>query len=235
MAVLGEMAAQVAHELRNPLVSIGGFAQRLARQHLVEPKANEYAGIIAREVKRMEDMLGNILAFSKKQLVCLDDCSIINVLHEVIALEEEHCHRQNILLVRELDKALPQVAGDSRQLHQVFLNLMINARQVMSGGGVLTVRARLGALRGEKAIVVEIEDTGGGISPDIMRNIFNPFFSTFAKGTGLGLSISHRIIAHHHGEIEVINGEKGARFIVTIPIAQRGILKIDSTGLQQVN
>jgi signal transduction histidine kinase len=235
MAVLGEMAAQVAHELRNPLVSIGGFAQRLARQQLVEPKANEYAGIIAREVKRMEDLLGNILAFSKKQLVCLDDCSIRDVLHEVIALEGEQCHRQNIILVKELENDLPEFTGDSRQLHQVFLNLMINARQVMSGGGVLTIRARLGALRGDKAIVVEIEDTGGGISPEIMRNIFNPFYSSFAKGTGLGLSISHRIIAHHHGEIEVINGEKGARFIVTIPLVPPGTLKIDSTVLEKVN
>ena len=68
-----------------------------------------------------------------------------------------------------------------------------------------------------------------------MRNIFNPFFSTFAKGTGLGLSISHRIIAHHHGEIEVINGEKGARFIVTIPLVPPGTLKIDSTVLEKVN
>ncbi|MGW8313360.1 MAG: MASE3 domain-containing protein [Desulfuromonadales bacterium] len=235
MAVLGEMAAQVAHELRNPLVSIGGFAQRLARQQLVEPKANEYARIIAREVKRMEELLGNILAFSKKQLVCLDDCSISDVLHEVIALEEEQCQRQNIILVKELENVLPQFTGDSRQLHQVFLNLMINARQVMSGGGVLTIRARLGALRGDEAIVVEIEDTGGGISPEIMRNIFNPFFSSFAKGTGLGLSISHRIIAHHHGEIEVINGDKGARFIVTIPLVPPGILKIDSNVMEQVN
>jgi len=65
---------------------------------------------------------------------------------------------------------------------------------------------------------LEVEDTGGGIAPEVMRNIFNPFFSTFAKGTGLGLSISHRIVAHHHGEIEVLNGELGARFIVRLPV-----------------
>jgi signal transduction histidine kinase len=229
MAVLGEMAAQVAHELRNPLVSIGGFAQRLAKQELMDPKANEYASIIAREVRRMEEMLSNILAFSKKQLICLDDCSIRAVLQEVFDLEHEACQRQNIELIRNLQKDLPDIVGDYRQLRQVFLNLMINARQVMGTGGVLTVGARTGSLRGDKAVVVEVEDTGGGISPEVMRNIFNPFFSTFAKGTGLGLSISHRIIAHHQGQIEVINGEKGARFIVTLPVIQSGEFKPDKT------
>lgn len=228
MAVLGEMAAQVAHELRNPLVSIGGFSQRLARQELGDPKANEYANIIAREVKRMEEMLGNILAFSKKQLVCFEDCNIGAVLQEVLELEHEHCQRQGIKVVAELKNTLPHIIGDCRQLHQVFLNLMVNARQVMSDGGVLTVRARVGGLRGEKAVAIEVEDTGGGINPKVMRNIFNPFFSTHAKGTGLGLSISHRIIAHHHGEIEVINGELGALFIVLLPVVQPGVVKVRS-------
>jgi signal transduction histidine kinase len=222
MAVLGEMAAQVAHELRNPLVSIGGFAQRLAKQELKEPKANEYAGIIAREVRRMEEMLGNILSFSKKQLVCLEECNLRDVLQEVFDLEYEHCQRQNITLECNLEQSLPEIVGDYRQLRQVFLNLMINARQVMSAGGTLTVRARGGSLRGDRAAVVEVEDTGGGISPEVMRNIFNPFFSTFAKGTGLGLSISHRIVAHHYGEIEVLNGDLGARFIIVLPVVQTG-------------
>jgi signal transduction histidine kinase len=229
MAVLGEMAAQVAHELRNPLVSIGGFSQRLARQTFEDPKAKEYANIIAREVKRMEEMLGNILAFSKKQLVCLEDCNIKAVLQEVFDLEYDHCHRQNIELVSDLQKTLPNILGDYRQLRQVFLNLMINARQVMSDGGVLTVSARSGTLSGDKAVVVEFEDMGGGISPEVMRNIFNPFFSTFDKGTGLGLSISHRIVAHHHGEIEVINSEQGARFIVSLPVVQPASMKSEGS------
>jgi signal transduction histidine kinase len=220
MAVLGEMAAQVAHELRNPLVSIGGFAQRLSRQELKEPKANEYAEIIAREVRRMEEMLGNILSFSKKQLVCLEACNLTDVLHEVLDLEYENCQRLKITLECHLDQELPEILGDYRQLRQVFLNLMVNARQVMSDGGVLTVRSRAGSLRGDRAVVVEVQDTGGGIRPDVMRNIFNPFFSTFDKGTGLGLSISHRIIAHHYGEIEVFNDELGAHFIVTLPVVQ---------------
>jgi signal transduction histidine kinase len=220
MAVLGEMAAQVAHELRNPLVSIGGFAQRLTKQELKDSKANEYAAIIAREVKRMEEMLGNILSFSKKQLVCFEECNLTNVLQEVFDLEYDLCHRQGIKFKSVLPRNLPEILGDYRQLRQVFLNLTINARQVMNDGGVLTVSARTGSLRGDKAVVVEVKDTGGGISPEVMRNIFNPFFSTLAKGTGLGLSISHRIIEHHHGQIEVVNSGEGARFIVSLPLVQ---------------
>jgi len=222
MAVLGEMAAQVAHELRNPLVSIGGFAQRLNRQDLQDSKANEYAGIIAREVRRMEEMLGNILSFSKKQLVCLENCNITDVLQEVLDLEYDHCQKQSIEIITEMQAGLPTIAGDHRQLRQVFLNLMINARQVIESRGVITIRAKAGSFRGEKAVLIEVEDTGGGISPEVMRNMFNPFFSTFAKGTGLGLSISHRIIAHHHGEIEVINVAKGARFTITLPVVPPG-------------
>ena len=227
LAVLGEMAAQVAHELRNPLVSIGGFAHRLARQELGDPRANEYADIIAREVRRMEEMLGNILAFSKKQLVCLEPCDVEGILLDALSLEREHCQRQKVELEFFMQSPLPEILGDCRQLQQVLLNLMINARQAMPKGGVLTVRARAGVMRGDQAVVIEVEDTGGGIAPEVMRNIFNPFFTTHPKGTGLGLSISHRIVAHHHGEIEVINGEKGARFIVSLPIVPPSVTFVD--------
>lgn len=222
MAVLGEMAAQVAHELRNPLVSIGGFAKRLSRQDLKDQKANEYADIIAREVRRLEEMLDNILSFSRKQLVCFETCRINDVLQEALDLEDEHCQRQEVQIVNQLRVYLSEIVGDHNQLRQVFLNLIINARQAMRDGGVLTITSEKGVLRGEDAVVVTVEDTGGGIRQDVMRNIFNPFFSTLPKGTGLGLSISHRIVAHHNGEIEVINGEKGARFIVTLPVHQSG-------------
>lgn len=227
LAVLGEMAAQVAHELRNPLVSIGGFAHRLSKQEPGDPRANEYAGIIAREVRRMEEMLGNILAFSKKQLVCLEPCDVNAILQEVLSLEREHCQRQKITLEFLLKSPLPEILADCRQLQQVFLNLIINARQAMAKGGTLTVRAGAGVLRGDQSVVIEVEDTGGGIAPEVMRNIFNPFFTTYPKGTGLGLSISHRIVAHHHGEIEVINGEKGARFIVSLPVVPPSMTGVD--------
>ena len=218
MAVLGEMAAQVAHELRNPLVSVGGFAQRLAKLDIGNERASEYAAIIAREVRRLEEMLGNILAFSRKQLICLEPCSLNEVVADALELETELRQAAGIALQLEVVAPLPEVVGDCRQLRQVILNLLANARQAMPRGGTLTVRADMCMLRGEEAVAVEVEDTGGGVPPEIIRNIFNPFFSTHPKGTGIGLSISHRIIEQHHGEIEVFNGEAGACFIVRIPL-----------------
>jgi signal transduction histidine kinase len=218
LAVLGEMAAQVAHELRNPLVSVGGFAHRLTKLDLGNERASEYAAIIAREVRRLEEMLGNILAFSKKQLVCFESCDLNFLVAEALELEAEVRQNAGIALVLDVIAPLPALVGDCRQLRQVLLNLLSNARQAMPKGGTLTLRADFCTLRGEEGVAIEVEDTGGGIPSEIMRNIFNPFFSTHPKGTGLGLSISHRIVEQHHGEIEVLNGPAGARFIVRLPL-----------------
>jgi signal transduction histidine kinase len=222
LAVLGEMAAQVAHELKNPLVSIGGFAQRLERQDLGTPRLNEYSAIIAREVRRMEEMLGNILAFSRKQLVCLEDCNLLDMLSEAFELEMDHFQRLGIVVEQHAPESLPAIVGDCRQLRQVFLNLLVNARQAMPEGGKLTVEISHCILRGEDAVEIGVEDTGGGIPSELIRNIFNPFFSTNPKGTGLGLSISHRIVEHHYGDLEVVNSELGARFIVRLPVRPVG-------------
>lgn len=218
LAVLGEMAAQVAHELKNPLVSVGGFAQRLTRLELNDSRAVEYAAIIAREVRRLEEMLGNILAFSKKQLICLEECDLNQLFYEALSLETEPQQRAGIELLTEIEMPLPALVGDCRQLRQVVLNLLANARQAMPNGGRIVLRSGPCTLRGEEGVVIEVEDSGGGIPAEIMRNIFNPFFSTHPKGTGLGLSISHRIIEQHHGEIEVFNAERGACFIVRLPL-----------------
>ncbi len=220
MAALGEMAASVTHELRNPLVSVGGYANRLAGLLPSASKAGEYSQIIVREVRRMEEMLGNILAFSKKQMLCLVDCHLEEILEEVLTLESEPLQRTSISLQKEILDDLPPIQGDEQKLRQVMLNLVANARQTMASGGVLTVRVYATLLRGEPAVALEVEDTGGGIQPSVMRNIFNPFFTTRQDGTGLGLSIVHRIIEHHHGNIEVQNGELGARFIIRLAVAQ---------------
>ncbi|MEJ2698859.1 MAG: ATP-binding protein, partial [Desulfuromonadales bacterium] len=227
MAVLGEMAASVTHELRNPLVSIGGFAKRLAKIASTETKEHEYASIIAREVRRMEEMLSSILAFSKKHLLSLTECRVPDIIEEALYLEADILDREAIGLVRDIDPELPAIKGDEQKLRQVVVNLIANARQAMVGGGTLTVRAYRTTLRGDEAVAVEVEDTGGGIPPEVMRNIFNPFFTTKGKGTGLGLSISHRIIEHHHGEIEVENRERGAAFILRLPVRVTRQLPVD--------
>lgn len=217
MAVLGEMAASVAHELRNPLVAIGGFAQRLNRV-AAGAREQEYAAIIAREVQRMEAMLSNILEFSKKEMLCFGECHVPRVIEEALTLEYDALSRGAVRLVTEIAEGLPAIQGDEQKLRQVMINLIANARQAMSAGGVLTVRAHPSMLRGDVAVTVEVEDTGGGIPADILRNIFNPFFTTKEGGTGLGLPISHRIVEQHRGRIEVKNRAKGAVFILRLPV-----------------
>jgi signal transduction histidine kinase len=229
MAALGETAASVTHELRNPLVSIGGFARRLVRMLPENSQERSYSEIVVREALRMEEMLTNILGFSKKQLLCIADCSLEKVIEEVLTLEEDALRDAGVDLVRELDADLPVIQGDEQKLRQVVLNLVVNARQAMRGGGVLTVRAGPTVLRGDPGVAVEVEDTGGGIPTDILRNIFNPFFTTRQQGTGLGLPIVHRIIEHHRGEIEVENTEHGALFTVRLPVAAPTLHPIDKS------
>jgi two-component system, NtrC family, sensor histidine kinase HydH len=217
LAVLGEMSASVAHELKNPLVSIGGFAQRLSRITSADSMAHEYSTIIAREVRRMEEMLSSILAFSKKQMLCFTMCNIVDIVEEALMLEMDGLGHASIKIVKEFSPDIPKVHCDEQKLRQVIINLIANSRQAMMDFGTLIIRVQRSLLRGDLAVAIEIEDTGGGISPEIMHNIFNPFFSTKDKGTGLGLSISHRIIEHHKGEIEVQNRTKGVVFIIRLP------------------
>lgn len=217
MAALGETAASVTHELRNPLVSIGGFARRMARSLPEGSQFREYSDIIVREVRRMEEMLTNILGFSKKQMLCIADCDLIKVIEEVVVLEEDALREANVRLVREFSDDIAVIQGDEQKLRQVMVNLIDNARQAMRVGGVLIIRVYWASLRGDRAVAIEIEDTGGGIPANILRNIFNPFFTTRKQGTGLGLPIVHRIIEHHQGEIEVQNTERGARFVLILP------------------
>ena len=220
MAGLGELAASVAHELKNPLVAIGGFARRLVRQLESGSREQEYAGIISREVERMERLLGDILAFSKKNMLCFNDCQLAEVIDEALIVVSDALEQAGIRTILEISRPLPLIQGDDKKLCQVVINLIDNARQAMEEtGGELTVRAYPGELQGKAAVVLEVVDSGGGISQEVLRNIFNPFFTTKAEGTGLGLSISHRIVEHHRGEIEVENRERGAAFIVRLPVA----------------
>jgi len=218
LATIGEMSASIAHELKNPLVSVGGFARRLVKSLQEEDPAQQYAKIIQHETERLEKMLEDILSFSKQRMLCIHEYSLSAVIEKVLNLEEEKFQQAGISLSLDIPKDLPEMQGDAEQLEQVFINLIANAIQAMHGGGELQIRCQHSWLRGELAVRVEISDTGGGISAKLMRNIFNPFFTTKEEGTGLGLPISHRIIEHHQGEIEVINTARGACFSIILPV-----------------
>jgi len=218
LATIGEMSASIAHELKNPLVSVGGFARRLSKSLPSDHPGHQFAEIIQHETERLEKMLDEILSFSKQRLLCIQEYRLEVILEKVLILEEEKIRKAGIVLAMETPGDLPTMQGDAEQLKQVFINLVANAVQAMRNGGELQIRSQHCWLRGEPAVRVEISDTGGGIPVKMMRNIFNPFFTTKDEGTGLGLPISHRIIEHHQGEIEVINTANGACFSIILPV-----------------
>lgn len=217
LAALGEMAANVAHEIRNPLTSLGGFARRLQKR-LEGHTEKKYAEIMVKEVERLEKLLTDILILSRKSTAPFKKQDINKILDSTLLQLGEDLKGKRIDLKKEFQEDLPKIDCDSQQLKQVFMNLLTNAVQAMDNEGVLTVATY--TIKEEKSgyVGVAVTDTGGGIPEKSLPNIFNPFFTTKDTGTGLGLSISHRIVSHHHGEIVVINRPgHGVTFIVKLP------------------
>lgn len=214
MAALGEVAAKVAHEIRNPLVSVGGFAKRL--ENKLEGNLKEYAGIIVREVTRLESILKEILGFVKEVRLTRETVSPNALAEDVIRLMQSEMEERGVFLRKELGE-LPDIFVDPNRMKEAVVNIMTNAIQALSGRGTITVRTYAA---GEHA-VIEVEDTGRGIPETERPFIFNPFFTTKQSGTGLGLSITHRIVQEHGGRIEVQSeADKGSIFRIFLPIKE---------------
>jgi PAS domain S-box-containing protein len=211
MAALGEVAAKVAHEIRNPLVSVGGFAKRLEKK--LDGNLKEYAGIIVKEVDRLEGILKEILGFVKEVRLAKETVNLNSLMDEVLTLMQSTCEERGISLVRQYGPP-PEVFVDPNRVKEAFMNMLSNAVQSIAGRGIILVKTKIESSRA----VVEIHDSGKGI-PDTERPfIFNPFFTTKSSGTGLGLAITHRIIQEHGGTIEVESEVgKGSVFRVFIP------------------
>jgi two-component system sensor histidine kinase HydH len=219
LATIGEMAAGVAHELKNPLVSIGGFARRLEKKLPSGSSELEYAETIVREVQRLEKMLTEILAFSKKATICYTDCNINDIIEDALTIVAPALEESRIRIAKHYPRTTNSFHGDCQQLKQVFLNLFFNAQEAMKNGGQLAITVAATRLNGSKALSVKVADSGGGIPPEALHNIFNPFYTTKESGTGLGLSIVNRIVTNHGGKIQVNNHAGiGVEFNVIIPL-----------------
>lgn len=215
MAALGAMMAEITHEIRNPLVSIGGFARRLSRK-AIDADAKRYLDIILSETGRLEDIIHDNLAYIKNAAPQLAPGGLNAVLEEVLQVYDDELRQRGIRLERDLADGLPEVELDVRQMKQVFVNLVTNAMEAMEKSGVLTVRSK--SLPEERQVLVEIGDTGPGVTPEAMHNLFNPYYTTKVHGTGLGLPITHRIVKAHRGSIVFRNKEAGgAVFLVRLP------------------
>jgi signal transduction histidine kinase len=216
---LGEMTANIAHEIKNPLVIIGGFTKRLAKKARLDQDENKYMEIILKEVVRLEAILDEILNYVRESPMILKDCRVTDFIDELIYLFSSDQAWEKTEIIREYDDESPSVPCDDQQIKQVFINILINAHDAMHGVGKITIKTGRKTINGRAFVSVSITDTGGGIDPGIIDNVFNPFFTTKEKGTGLGLAISNKIILNHGGHIQVNNliGQ-GATFIVYLPI-----------------
>jgi PAS domain S-box-containing protein len=213
MAALGEVAARVAHDIRNPLVSIGGFAKRLEKS--LEGNLKDYAGIIAREVAVLEKILSEILSYIREVGLEKRMVNIDYLVEEVTAVMKSELDEKKITLVKSLNTSL-DVLVDPGSVREALLNILSNAIHAIGNNGTITVKTSF-----EKDYaVIEIQDTGCGISEEILPFIFDPFFTTKGSGnTGLGLTITHKMIEKHHGRIEIESKpHKGSTFKVFLPL-----------------
>ncbi|UCD34043.1 MAG: GAF domain-containing protein [Nitrospiraceae bacterium] len=196
MAALGELAARVAHEIRNPLISIGGFARRLEKK--LTGDIQEYAKIIVNEVSRLETILKEILGFVKSSRVNKASVNVNDMMTKIIDFVIAEMHERNNEVIRELSAEPIMCLIDPDRIKEAILNIVLNAAQA-TDHGTITVRTR----REGSEAVIELIDTGCGIRDEDVKNIFNPFFTTKAQGTGLGLAVTHKIIQEHNGKIKV--------------------------------
>jgi PAS domain S-box-containing protein len=219
LATIGEMAAGIAHEVKNPLVSIGGFARRLQNKLPLGSTEREYAETIVHEVRRLEKLLMDILAFSKKTAICYTQCDINEIIEDALAIVAPTFEENRIRVARHSPRGIFPFLGDCQQLKQVFLNLFWNAQEAMKNGGQMEITVSATRLNGRKAVSVKVADSGGGIQPEILHNIFNSFYTTKEMGTGLGLPIASRIVTNHGGKIRVNSHPGvGVEFNVILPL-----------------
>jgi len=220
---LGKLASGIAHELRNPLAGIKTTAQALGEEMSGDDSRREYLNRITKEIDRLNDLLKTFFSFAKPQNLNLVHCHIKDIINEIIPFLIKEIADKGIRFIETYHPQLPKVQVDKTQMHQVFLNLFLNAIQAMPSGGELKIQASpilLTSVEGFKQnfIKVVISDTGRGIPPHIVQKIFDPFFTTKPKGIGLGLSITYQIIKKHGGTVKVESQwEKGTSFIINLP------------------
>lgn len=220
---LGKLASGIAHELRNPLAGIKTTAQALGEEMSGDDSRREYLHRITKEIDRLNDLLKTFFSFAKPQNLTLAHCHIKDIINEIIPFLIKEIADKGIRFVEAYDPELPRIKVDKTQMHQVFLNLFLNAIQAMPTGGELKIEASpmvSNSLKGvtQNFIKIVISDTGRGIPSHIVHKIFDPFFTTKPKGVGLGLSITYQIIKKHGGTIKVESQwEKGTSFIINLP------------------
>src|SRR5262245_30977982 len=227
LAAVGEMAAAIAHEVKNPRAGIEVMAGILKRQLPESPDAQNILADIIKEAKMANVIVQEVLAFVRPIRLQVEDVSLADVIRDAITKAESHSSRGDVRVRMEVPESLRPIQGDPHQLRQIFTNLVINAFEAMNGAGRVEITAvaidgdeEAGADHGTgPTIAITITDEGPGIPPEVVDRIFSPFFTTKPQGSGLGLAIVRKIVDAHDGRIDV--GERaggGTVFRVTLPV-----------------
>ena len=217
LATLGELATGFAHEVRNPLAGIAGVIEIIGRDLPVTSPARAVLKDVRLEITQINRILTDLLRTARPHLPEVRSSDVNITVEHAVVLARLQVLSRPIKIELEKEPNLPNVEHDSDQIHQLFLNLLLNAVQAIEGAGA--IRVEISLLNGDAAIVVI--DTGRGIAPEHLPNIFRPFYTTKGNGTGLGLSLARRIADGHHGRIEVTSEVgKGTKFLVILPLQQ---------------
>jgi two-component system sensor histidine kinase AtoS len=230
LAAVGEMAAVMAHEIKNPLAGIEVLAGLLRRKVLDNEEAQGLVKDIISEAKMANAIVQEVLAFVRPVRLQVDRTSLADAINSAVVMADGKATRGSIRVETALPADLPPLGADQHQLQQVFSNLLINAYEALEGRGKIEIAARIahtaddGALLpdGQDAVstlVVDVADDGPGMPAAIAEKIFNPFFTTKAQGTGLGLAVVRKIVDAHDGRIDMTTQDgRGTRFRVTLPV-----------------
>ena len=215
---IGLLAAGVAHEVNTPLAVISNYAQMLAKQLPASDPRGQLVEKIVKQTFRASEIISSLLNFSRTAAAEFAEVNLNRTLRDTLGLMEPQLRSGRVEVEAELDETLPVVRGDAGKLQQVFLNLLVNARDAMPQGGQLTIRTR----HHNSRVQVEISDTGVGIPAENLGKIYDPFFTTKAtgRGTGLGLAVSYGIIQEHSGSIHCSSRPgQGTSFLIEFPLA----------------
>lgn len=214
LAAMGKVLSSLAHDMKTPLVAIGGFARLVLKKLPNENPDRERLAIVVKETKRLEHMVSDMLDFSVDLRLDQAEEDICRLVKESLLVVEEMASEKKIRLDSRIDQNLPRVTCDGMRVEQLLINLLTNAIDSSPEDAPVTVRA----YQGDEGLVMDVIDRGPGIPSEQRRLIFDPFFTTKAHGTGLGLQIVKKIVEAHKGRIEIIdNPDRGLTFRVILP------------------